>query len=251
MALVIFQRSGEAVVSFYRSLVFFFLFLGHFFFCLVFKPWKIHWGNGLMNALRAGSALVLPLIVTSMLIGLSIAFSIHYMLASFNLQNQAMLIAQNTVIHDLAPLTIGFVLCAQCGLNLIEFYHPDLHQKPQKVLYETIIPLIAGINSTAMLLYTYITLAFLSSVYLTFYYFLQVNTEEYVLRLSSSINFNDLLSSIGKTILYATIASFTAGHYYYDVAKRILPTRKAVSRIITRGLFWLITTSVFLKIYLA
>lgn len=251
MALILFQRSGEAVVTFYRSVVFFFLFLGHFFATLLSKPWKIAWWSGFVNALRAGATLVFPLIIVSMLMGLSLAFSIHYMLASFNLQNQAMLIAQNAVIHDFVPLTIGFVLCAQCGLNLIDFYHPDLHQKPQKVLYETIIPLVAAINITAFLLYAYISLAFLTSVYFTFYYLLQINTDEYLLRLSSSINFGDLSTSVIKTILYSTIASFTAGYYYYDVAKRILPTRKAVSRIITRGLFWLICTSVFLKVYLS
>ena len=190
---------------------------------------------------------MLPLIFVSLLMGMSLAISINYILAPFNLQQQAMLIAENAIIHDFAPMTIGFVLCAQCGLNLIDFYHPDQRQTPDKVLLETIIPLVTGINITALLLFTYVSLAFFVSVLFTFYYFLQLDTHEYLIRLSAVINYADLISSLCKTILYATIASFTAGYYYYDVANRVLSTRKAVSRIITRGLFWLIAMNVLLK----
>ncbi len=79
---------------------------------------------------------------------------------------------------------------------------------------------------------------------------LQISTDEYLLRLSEFMNPYDFGYSILKTVFYASIASFTAGYYYYDVANRILPTRRAVSRIITRGLLWLVVGSLILKLYL-
>ncbi|WP_058526073.1 ABC transporter permease [Legionella erythra] len=251
MALILFQRTGEKAGALLQSTLFFFVFFGNFFYSLVCNWNAITWRESFFATLRAGTWVVIPLLFVSMLMGTSLAVSIHYMLAPYNLQHQGMLIAQNTVIHDFAPLTIGFVLCTQCGLNLIDFYHPSLHEDPQKVLLENIIPLVAGFNVTALLLYTYVSLGFLTSIFLTFYYYLKADINEYLIRLGDVITLADLLNSLCKTILYATIASFTAGYYYYDVANRILPTRKAVSRIITRGLFWLITVSVVLKLYLS
>ena len=192
---------------------------------------------------------MLPLVIITMLMGISLALSIHFILARYNLQNEALFIAQDSMIKDIAPLPIGFVLCVHCGLNLIDKNHPSLHQPPQTVLLETIIPLIVAMNITAILLYTYVCSAFYTSVFLAFNYFLHTNTDEYLIKLSRIINPLDIGLSIGKTMLLATIASFIAGYYYYDVALRVLPTRKAVSRIITRGLFWLVVISVLIKVY--
>lgn len=247
--MLLFRHTGEKTSALADSMVFFFLFLGHFFYNLIVNCYKIHWHNTFRITLRAGSIIVLPLIIVTMLMGISLALSIHYILARYNLQNQALFIIQDSMIKDIAPLPIGFVLCVHCGLNLIDVNHPSLHQSPQTVLLETIIPLIVAINLTAMLLYTYVATAFYVSVFLAFNYFLHTNTDEYLLNLSRIINPIDISMSIGKTMLLATIASFIAGYYYYDVAIRVLATRKAVSRIITRGLFWLVVISVLLKVY--
>ncbi|OGV49185.1 MAG: hypothetical protein A3F46_04460 [Legionellales bacterium RIFCSPHIGHO2_12_FULL_42_9] len=183
-----------------------------------------------------------------MLIGMALTVGIHLTLARFHLQQQAMVIIQTTMLRDIAPLPIGFVLCVHCGLNLIEKNHPSLHQSPKVVLLETIIPLFAGINIAALLLYTYVFISFLFSAYITSYFILETNTDEYLLRLSQIINPDEAIESLVKTVVYATTASLIAGYYYYAVASEVMPTRQAVSRIITRSLFWLIVISVGLKL---
>lgn len=75
-----------------------------------------------------------------------------------------------------------------------------------------------------------------------------MSTDEYLLRLSEIINPADVITSLIKTILYASIASYTAGYYYYYVTNKVMPVRRAVSRIITRGLFWLVVISVLVKL---
>lgn len=245
----LFKRTGEKTTEISDSIRFFFLFLGHFFYSFVVKSSQIKWRHTLWGSLRAGSWIVLPLIIVTMLMGISIALSINYILARYNLQNQALFIVQESMIRDIAPFPIGFVLCVHCGLNLIDKNHPSLNQPPETVLLETIIPLIVAMNLTAMLLYTYVSAAFYASVFLAFNYFLHTNTDEYLLKLSRIISPMDITLSIGKTMLLATVASLIAGYYYYDVAMRVLATRKAVSRIITRGLFWLVVISVFIKVF--
>lgn len=245
----LFKWTGKKTTANWQALIFFFQFIGDLSSNLLGNWPNIIWKRTFISTLKAGTAIVLPLILVSMLLGISLTFSIHYILAPFNLQNKALFIAQNSLIRDFAPLIIGFVLCVQCGLNLIDAKHPSLHQPLQKVLLETIIPLIFSINFTALLLYAYISVSFYISVFFTFYYFLHSNTHEYLLKLSGIINPIELLSSLSKTVIFATIGSITAGYYYYDVANRVIPTRKAVSRIITRGLFWLVIISVLLKIY--
>jgi len=249
MATRIFKQTGRKTEQIYHSILIFFQFFGQLIYNLLFNWNAILWQNTVISTLRAGAWIFIPLSILSMLMGMSLTLSIHYILSRFNLQNQAMFIAQNTIITDFSPLPIGFVLCVQCGLNLINSDHPSLHHTPEKVILETIIPLIAGINCTAILLYAYVSFSFFLSIFFTFYYFLQTNTDEYLLRLGSIIRPIDIIISIGKTMIFATIASLTAGYYYYDVAKRVIPTRKAVSRIITRGLFWLIVISVLIKIF--
>ncbi|KTC69441.1 ABC transporter permease [Legionella birminghamensis] len=243
-----FFHTGKKFFNLQRAITLFFIYLGHLSYIFIFKWQDVRWKHTILNTLHAGSVLVFPLIILSGLIGTSLAYSINYILAPFNLQNQALFIAQSTIIRDMAPLPIGFIFCVQCGLNLINPDHPSLNHTPDRVMLETILPLIVGVNITAMLLYTYISATFFLSVFLTFSYLLHMSTDEYVLRLSEIINPADVITSLVKTILYATIASYTAGYYYYYVTNKVMPVRKAVSRIITRGLFWLVVISVLVKL---
>lgn len=245
------QRYGKRGVDFFWSIRFFFQFLGHLTYTLIYNFRRIAWKHTLAITMGAGSSLVLPLMIVSVLIAIFMALSIHNMLSMYNIQNKALNLIQDAVIRDIAPMPIGFVLCVHCSFNLIDKEHPSLHKSPQIVLRETIIPLIVGINFNAVLLYTYVIFAFFVGTYFTFHTLVHANMDEYLLRLNESIKPSDVLLSVAKTMLLATIASFIAGYYYYDVAIRVLPVRLAVSRIITRGLLWLVVFSVLLKIYIA
>ena len=244
----IFKNTGKKIEGLFRSFVFFFQFLGELFSQLFSNANKIAWRQIIIANLHAASSIVIPLILISMLIGMALTVSIHLTLARFHLQQQAMIIVQSTMLRDIAPLPIGFVLCVHCGMNLIEKDHPSLHQPPKTVLLETILPLFAGINIAALLLYTYVFVSFLFSAFITSYFILETNTDEYLLRLSQIINPYETLESLGKTFTYATIACLVAGYYYYAVANNLISIRVAVSRIITRSLFWLLLVSVSFKL---
>ena len=246
-----FKHSPKTINEFnqlYFSVTFFFQFLGELISRALRHGNRIVWRKVLIANLYTGASIVIPLVLMSMLIGMAMALSIHITLTRFHVQQQAMLIAQTTMLRDIAPLPIGFVLCVHCGLNLIEKDHPSLHLQPKIVLLETIIPLIAAMNLTALLLYTYVVSSFLLSAFVTSYFILEANTDEYLFQLGGILSPIDLLGSLGKTLFFSTIASLVAGYYYYGVASNVISTRLAVSRVITRSLFWLIVISVSLKL---
>ncbi|MFC3908967.1 ABC transporter permease [Legionella dresdenensis] len=248
MASRIFLKLGNKSKELWDSFVLFFQYTGEITYNFLLNYRSIGWHDTLVATLRSGTWIVIPLVIATSLMGISLAVTINHLLAPYNLQDEALFAAQRLVLLDFTPIPIGIVLCVQCGLNLIDVNHPSLHHPPQKVVLETIIPLMVSISFTALLLYTYISISFFVSMFFAYNHLLKVHIDEYLLRLSGTIKPADFLFSLFKTICYATIASFTAGYYYYDVAQRIIPIRKAVSRIITRGLFWLIVVSVALKV---
>ena len=239
---------GAKTTELLRAIIFFFRFLGDVFTSLL-GNWKaISWRQTLLSTLHAGAVISVPFIVVSMLFGISMAVSIHVMLTRYNVQSEAMAISQATLLRDFTPIFIGFVLCVHSGLNLIEHDHPSLYATPQKVLYNTIIPLFFSMNITALLLYVYVATAFILSIIFTISFILQANTQDYLLGLGGINFYWQIINSIGCAIFNATIASFIAGYYYYDVSNRIMPIRQAVSKVITRGLFWLVVANVIIRI---
>jgi len=246
----IFQLLGTKTTNFFDGVFNFFRFLGHISYSFASGVASSHkeYRRQIAQTLQYGANIVLPLSLVCMILGLSLALSTHLMLSRFNLQQQAMFIAQNTLIHDIVPILIGFVLCAQTALNLIEEKHPVLKSDKEHIVAELIIPLIIGNAINAILLYTYITTALLVSIFITFHYIVNTNISEYMLRLSDTINYQDILWSIGRTLLDTTVASLTAGYYYYALAERRISMRHGVSRILLRGLFWLIMISGIIKI---
>ena len=248
MASAILETTGKKIHKFFGAFTFFFQFFGELVSQFLRHGNRVTWRKIIAANLHFGTTIVIPLILVSMLIGMALTVSIHLTLAHFHLQQKAMVIIQTTMLRDIAPLPIGFVFCVHCGLNLIEEDHPSLHQLPKVVILETIVPLFAGINITALLLYTYVFLSFLFSAYITSYFILETNTNEYLLRLSQIINPYEVIESLVKTVAYASTAALVAAYYYYAVASKVIPTRQAVSRIITRSLFWLIVLSVGFKL---
>ena len=248
MPLSLFKHTGKKSSELAESVIFFFQFLGALTDQIMNHWSRVIWHHTVSANLRVGASLVLPLVLISVLIGMAMALGIHVILAPFHLQQEAMIIAQTNLLQDLAPFTIGFVLCVHCGLNLIDTNHPSLNHPPYLVIRETIIPLMVGINITALSLYTYVYAAFILSVYFTSSFIVHTNTSEYLFRLAKIINTHELISSLIKTLGYTTLASLIASYYYYGVAYKIMTTRAAVSRVITRSLFWLIVISVLFKI---
>ena len=248
MPLFIFKHAGKQTTLISRSIIFFFQYLGELTDCIINRWSNVVWHHTVKSNLYVGATIVIPLIIITMLAGMSLAYSIHVVLTPYHIQDKAMIIAQTTLLRDFAPFTIGCVLCVHCGLNLIDKNHPSLNHPPRFVILETIIPLMVGINFTAVSLYTYVFSSFLLSVFITSYYIVHANMAEYTFRLAELINIHEIVSSLLKTLAYTTIASLVAGYYYYGVASKIITSRAAVSRVITRSLFWLIMVSVLFKL---
>jgi ABC-type transporter Mla maintaining outer membrane lipid asymmetry permease subunit MlaE len=243
-----FHATGKKIVDTYHAILLFCLFLGYLL-AHLFGQWRaISWRPAFKRSIYEGVRIVNPLIVVSLLLGISLTLSAHYLLLGLRVHNQVMELVQTIIIRDVIPFPIGFVLCVACGLNLIDTQHYRLKHTPREVILKQVIPLLFGLNITALLLYSYVAISFLLGIFLTSYYFLEINTQVYWLRLNDSIQLKDIVDSLFKTIIYASIAALTTGYYYFDVAKRELTHRLAISRIITRGLFWLIVASVLLKL---
>lgn len=227
-------------------------FIGHLFLnimhAMVGKV-KIPWINTLDTLFSSGARLVIPLTFISAVATMSITLNIYYLLSPFGLQNKVEFIAVNIISHDLVPLIIGLVLCIQSSLNLINIQAQKLHHVPHTIILEYIFPILIGINITALLLYTYLFAACLLSMYLTFHYVVHYDIYQFFWRLSNFIRPLDIMCSIFKTLVYATIVSLTVGYYYYEVAIRDILVRRAVSRIITRGLVWIVMASAYLKLF--
>ena len=146
MPLFIFKHAGKQTTLISRSIIFFFQYLGELTDCIINRWSNVVWHHTVKSNLYVGATIVIPLIIITMLAGMSLAYSIHVVLTPYHIQDKAMIIAQTTLLRDFAPFTIGFVLCVHCGLNLIDKNHPSLNHPPRFVILETIIPLMVGIN---------------------------------------------------------------------------------------------------------
>lgn len=244
-----FRHIGRTTAKTYRGTLYFFQYIGLLTHKLLFSSTSIEVRATLIQSLNAGNRLVIPLILAAALIGFSLTYSINYLLAQYNLQHRVILIAQNILMRDVMPFLISFVLCVSSGLMLIEAHHPSLHRTPEVVMSKITIPLILGAMFTAALLYIYIAVTLHVTIIFTVYYFIEGNIISYLMNFGTFINKESLLISLVNTMIYASLASLVAGFYYFEVSIRGLSMQKAVSRIITRGLFWLIGVSVFIKYF--
>ncbi len=181
---------------------------------------------------------------------MSLAVSSFLILNNFHLQDKALGIAQTLLLQDILPLLIGFVLCVQVSLNIINarIKITKLQRTPQEVILEYILPIIIGVNITGLLLYIYLLVAIFMSLFITFYNLLNMNADMYIMELERNATVVSVSYSLVKTLLYCSIVSLTAGYYYYMVATRHVPVRRAVSRILTRGSLWLTISSVYIKL---
>src|SRR3990167_10178852 len=89
----------------------FFQFLGELFYHLIINYKFIRWRKSIFSTLHIGALITMPLITVSMLLGIVLVISIQIILGQFNLQKEALNIAQTILLRDFAPFPIAFVLC--------------------------------------------------------------------------------------------------------------------------------------------
>lgn len=248
----VFKHLGWHTVKLVNAILLFFIFLGHI--CHSTKDFllqrlTISWLNVVKILYYSGARLVMPLAIISALIGMSLSLTTYHIFARLNLQHKALPISQDILTQDILPLLIGFVLCVQASLSVITARIKITIQghTPEEVVLEYILPIIIGIDITALLLYTYTVIALFISLFFTFHFILNISSAVFLLEIKPTTTLFNLFYSATKTLLYGSIVSLTAGYYYYQVAVSQLSVRKAVSRILTRGSLWLTISSVCWK----
>lgn len=233
------------------SIIFFFHFFGHL--CLNFVDLltgrlKLSWHGLLYTVYRSGIKLLIPLLLISSLLGISIVFNIYKILIPFNLEHEVLMVSQKILFYDVLPFLIGLMLSVQTALNLVTARIKKLNLRPDEVIVLYIIPIMLGITFSALILYLYsISIVFIS-IYFCFRFLLYTDIYDYMFHLTNSITSSSIIYSIVKMTLYCTIVSLIVGYYYYQVATRHSLLRKAMSRIITRSFVWLIFSSVYFKL---
>ncbi len=249
----LFRQTGFYVFRFFKSIFFFLSFIGHLAHSsknIITRHLAISWQNVWKILYYSGVSLVIPLIIVTALMAMSLAVNGFLILSNFHLGDKSLPIAQTLLLQDFVPLLIGFILCVQMSLNIINarIKITKLQRTPQEVILEYILPIIIGVNITGLLLYIYLISVLFISLYITFHNLLNMNADMYLLEIERNATALSVAYSILKTLLYCSIVSLTAGYYYYMVATRHVPVRRAVSRILTRGSLWLTISSVYIKL---
>lgn len=224
-----------------KNIRLFFIFLGALCYFSTFKFQKVAWKKGIARALYAGFEMFLPLMVVSFAIGVGLSYGLHQLLSPYRLSVSGVFLAQKVLLRDIAPLPIGFILCIKSALILIDSpLSLELHEhRRDLVLLDIIIPQIVGMNLTGLLLYVYGFTACILSVLMSFMLILNSDLSDYLLRVSSLIEPFELMLSLGKALMFMLIATLISGFYYFELVRRKISLRRAVSKILTRGIFWL------------
>lgn len=249
----VFKRIGLHAIRFLNAIFLFFSFIGHLSYCSkdVFLGRVSLTTKNIIRIIHfSGVSLSLPLLIISALMGMSFGINSYLIFTKFHIQDKALSIVQTLLVQDVLPLLIGFVLCVQVSLNMINarIKITKLQRTSDEVILEYILPIIIGINIAGILLYIYLMAVVSLSLYLTFYHLLNSDLQIFLLETSRTTTLSTVTFSLFKTFLYCSIVSFTAGYYYYQVSTHHILPRRAVSRILTRGSLWLTVSSVSIKL---
>ena len=118
----VFRRCGFYVGKLVDACTLFFRFMGHLYCSIIdtlLGRLSISWFKIVKTIYYSGARLVIPLMFINTFIGISLILKIHTILAQYNLEHEARLIAQNILTRDVVPFLIGVLLCIQSALNLI------------------------------------------------------------------------------------------------------------------------------------
>jgi len=247
------RQFGSHIIKFIRAQIFLFQFLGHLSQTLknmLLGRLQIRWSNLIEVIYFSGARLVIPLVIITALISIALAQTVYVILSPYNLQKQMLPIAQTVLTREILPVFIGFILCIQTALSLINTRAQKEKQSSEGAITEHVLPIIIGITITSLLLYAYSIGVLIMSFYCIFHYKLSLSTYEFIGHLLSETTRYDLIFSAFKTFLLSVIVGIVTGYYYYEAALKNTTLRKAVSRTITRGSFWLIFTSLYMTFLL-
>ncbi len=245
-----FNRVGKISIGILGQLQLRFQFVGHGFLCLwrVLKSPSLFWGKTFLQTIYlSGVRLFLPVVVFCVFIGFSLSVSLDQIFRQLPIESQAQTIVQNAALITIAPLLLGLMLATQSALNLINAKVHQLHHTPEEVMVHHILPISLGILCSGMLLYVYAFVAILSSIYLTFQWVIYSGVRENFFYFLGVIRINDLLYAIFKLLIYCGIVGFVVGYHYYAIALRKIDLRRAVSRIMTRSILFIVVVGAFLN----
>ncbi len=231
--------------------IIFFHFFGHLcvnFINLLTGKLTLSWHGLLYTIYRSGVKLLIPLLLISSLLSMSVVFNAYTILKPYNLQHEVLMISQKILFFDLMPFLIGVMLSLQSALNLITARIKKQNLTPDEVIVLYVIPIILGVTFSALLLYIYSIGIVFISIYLCFRFFLYINIYEYTFHLTETVTSFSIIYSVFKMSLYCTVISLIVGYYYYQVATQHSLLRKAMSRIITRNFMWLVVCSIYFKL---
>lgn len=247
----VFHNLGYYATGYFNAIKLFFCFLGHLF-CtatnILLRRQPFTWRRMALTIYYTGAKLVIPFVILSGFIAIGMVLTVYDILSRYNLQDEVLYTLQDLLTVDLIPLMIGIALCLQSAIAITGIDLNQLRNMPHETMQEHIVPMVIGLNLTGLLLYTYVMTAFFTTIYLTYCFIIQTNTQEYLFKLTEIMTPNKFLFSLLKTSFYSTIASLTMGYYYYQVAVNNITLQQGISKMISRGLLWLAFTSVYLKL---
>ena len=201
----------------------------------------------MLTIYQSGARLVLPLVLISGLLAAAIMINVYHMLSPFYLQDHVLLVTQEILFYSVLPWMLSLVLSTHLSLNLVRARIKGLQRTTEDVTLSDILPFMLGACMNALLLYLYCLNAIMLSLYLCLVHFLKTDMHQYFFHLSHVLTNINLSYSIFKTLFYCAVVSIVVGYYYYVVAERQLLLRVAMSRIMTRSVFWLTAISVYFK----
>lgn len=242
---------GSKAMKRLHSLSLFFCFMGHLSHSLkasIFKQHPIAWHRVMEILYFSGIKLLLPCIFIGALVSASLAQSIYMIFNPVFLTHKVLPVSEQILTKDLLPMLLGLILCMQAALNLIHS-HPERRQQTQDtILLRYVVPIMIGMNLTGFFLYSYLIVTSFLCFYLIFHFSFDISNAEFLFYLTRPLILWDLMMSLLKTFCLCTLVSLTAGYYYYEAAIKEIALRTAVSRILTRGAFWLITANAYTKL---
>lgn len=239
-------------IPIFDAIVLFFRFLGHLVCCIeeiLSGREKLYWLKLFKVVYQSGVKLLVPIVLISAILGITLVLNIYSTLRPFNLEKNGFLIAQNIFFYDVLPFLINIIISVQMALNLVQNGRIRAQKDTHKTIIADIIPILIGVNICAVALYMYALTAVYMSAFVFFRYFLRADIHEFILQLSTTITGYSMFFSLLKTFLLGVMISVIACYYNYQVAVDYLPVRTAVSRIITRSFILLAVGSVYFKFF--
>ncbi|WP_019217762.1 ABC transporter permease [Legionella tunisiensis] len=172
-----FRRFGINVINSINSIVLVFRFLGHLLYsliCIISGKVSVGWSNAIEFMYYAGVRPVTSLVLICLLIGITVSQAVYFLLQPFNLHQRILPTVQNILTHEILPIVIGFILCIQVALHLINTRLEEHNRNPEDFILTHVWPIIIGMNMTSLILYVYLVSSIFSALILAFIFYLGI-----------------------------------------------------------------------------